>query len=164
EVPFVGRLREHPQLADLHVDAQNDNRLSVLTEIDHRPDQSFIYIRGSTGVGGAVVLGGSLLAGVHGWAGEFGHTVVDPGGARCRCGRRGCLEAYVSYHSLRERAGLGEDVRIEDLVEELSRSTDRTEVIGMIGRSLGLAVANALNVLDLSTVVLSGYLAPIAEE
>src|SRR5699024_328483 len=102
--------------------------------------------------------------GVHGWAGEFGHTVVDPGGARCRCGRRGCLEAYVSYHSLRERAGLGEDVRIEDLVEELSRSTDRTEVIGMIGRSLGLAVANALHVLALSTVVLSGYLAPIAEE
>src|SRR5699024_3587381 len=92
------------------------------------------------------------------------HTVVATGGAACRCGRQGCLEAYVSYHSPRERAGLGDDVRIEDLVDALSQRSDRTEVIGMIGRSLGLAVANALNVLDLTTVVLSGYLAPIAHE
>jgi len=164
EVPLVGRLLAHPELDGLTVRAQNDNRLSVLTEIDRRPGESFIYLRGSTGVGGAVVLDGQLLDGAHGWAGEFGHTVVAPGGALCRCGRRGCLEAYVSYHSLRERAGLGDDVRIEDLVDALSRRSDRAEVIGMIGRSLGLAVANALNVLDLATVVLSGYLAPIAEE
>lgn len=164
EVPLVGRLQARPELEGLPVRAQNDNRLSVLTEIDRRPGESFIYIRGSTGVGGAVVLEGSLLDGAHGWAGEFGHTVVEPGGAECRCGRRGCLEAYVSYHSLRERAGLGDDVRIEDLVDALSQRSDRAEVIGMIGRSLGLAVANALNVLDLATVVLSGYLAPIADE
>ena len=49
-------------------------------------------------------------------------------------------------------------------MDALALSTDRAEVIGTIGRSLGLAIANALNVLDLSTVVLSGYLAPIAEE
>lgn len=63
------------------------------------------------------------------------------------------------------QAGLSDDVRIEDLVEEArTRSSRAEEVIGVIGRSLGLAIANALNVLDLSTVVLSGYLAPIAEE
>lgn len=164
EVPLVSRLLAHPELEGLAVRAQNDNRLSVLTEIDHRPGESFIYLRGSTGIGGAVVLDGALMTGAHGWAGEFGHTVIEPGGAKCRCGRRGCLEAYVSYHALRERAGLDDDVLIEDLVEALSRTSDRTEVIGMIGRSLGLAIANALNVLDLTTVVLSGYLAPIADE
>lgn len=164
DVPFVSRLREDEALAELPIRAQNDNRLSVLNEIDHRPGESFIYIRGYTGVGGAVVLGGELLDGLHGWAGEFGHTVVETGGARCRCGRRGCLEAYISYHSLRERTGLGDDVRIEDLIAALALSSDRAEVIGTIGRSLGLAIANALNILDLSTVVLSGYLAPIAEE
>ena len=164
EVPLVGRLLAHPELAGLSVRAQNDNRLSVLTEIDHRPGESFIYLRGSTGIGGAVVLDGALMTGTHGWAGEFGHTVIEPGGATCRCGRQGCLEAYVSYHALRERAGLGDDVLIEDLVEALSLRSDRAEVIGMIGRSLGLAIANALNVLDLTTVVLSGYLAPIADE
>ncbi len=164
EVPLVTRLLAHPQLAGLPVRAQNDNRLSVLTEIDHRPGESFIYLRGSTGIGGAVVLDGALLTGAHGWAGEFGHTIIEPGGALCRCGRRGCLEAYVSYHALRERAGLGDDILIEDLVDALALTRDRAEVIGMIGRSLGTAIANALNVLDMTTVVLSGYLAPIADE
>lgn len=164
DVPVVSRLQELIAPATWPVDAQNDNRLSVLTEIDRRPGESFLYVRGSTGVGGAVVLGGTILEGAHGWAGEFGHTVVAPEGRRCRCGRRGCLEAYISYLSLVRQAGLSDDVRIEDLVEELARSSSRAEVIGVIGRSLGLAIANALNVLDLSTVVLSGYLAPIAEE
>ncbi|SLM98161.1 Xylose-responsive transcription regulator, ROK family [Corynebacterium xerosis] len=164
DVPLMRELQTIPALAGVPVLVQNDIRLSVLTEIARRPDESFMYVRGSTGVGGAIVLEGKVLEGVHGWAGEFGHTVVEPGGALCRCGRHGCLEAYVSYHALRERAGLRRDVLIDELVEELSRSTDRAEVIGTIGRSLGLAVANALNILDLSTVVLSGYLGPIAEE
>ena len=164
DVPVIARLQELLTPAQWPVDAQNDNRLSVLTEIDRRPGESFLYVRGSTGVGGAVVLDGAILEGAHGWAGEFGHTVVAPDGRRCRCGRRGCLEAYISYLSLVRQAGLSDEVRIEDLVEELARSSSRAEVIGVIGRSLGLAIANALNVLDLSTVVLSGYLAPIAEE
>jgi predicted NBD/HSP70 family sugar kinase len=164
DVPVVARLQELLAPAAWPVGAQNDNRLSVLTEIDRRPGESFLYVRGSTGVGGAVVLEGAVLEGAHGWAGEFGHTVVAPEGRRCRCGRRGCLEAYISYLSLVRQAGLSDDVRIEDLVDELARSSSRAEVIGVIGRSLGLAIANALNVLDLSTVVLSGYLAPIAEE
>ncbi|GAA1485983.1 ROK family transcriptional regulator [Brachybacterium fresconis] len=164
EVPLGRELARTPQLDGVPVQVHNDIRLSVLTEIARRPEQSFMYVRGSTGVGGAIVLDGTVLDGVHGWAGEFGHTVVEPGGALCRCGRRGCLEAYISYHALRERAGLRTDVLIDELVEELSRSTDRAEVIGTIGRSLGLALANALNILDLSTVVLSGYLGPIAGE
>lgn len=113
QVPFVGLLREHGALQGIDLRAQNDNRLSVLTELDRRPGASFIYIRGYTGVGGAVVLNGELLDGERGWAGEFGHTVVQPDGALCRCGRRGCLEAYISHHSLREQAGLGADVLID---------------------------------------------------
>ena len=164
DVPFLRDLRARPELAGVAVAAQNDNRLSVLTEIDRRPGESFLYVRGSTGVGGAVVLDGALLDGVHGWAGEVGHTTVVPGGAPCRCGRRGCLEAYVAAHALRAQAGLGPEVGLEDLLEALSRSSSRAEVIGTIGRSMGVALSNALNVLDMSTVVLSGYLAPIAEE
>lgn len=164
DVPYVRELVASLKEPSFPVSAQNDNRLSVLTELDARPGGSFLYVRGSTGVGGAVVLGGEVLDGAQGWAGEFGHTVVVPDGELCRCGRRGCLEAYISRHSLAQRAGLDPDVRLEDLVDRLAASRDRAEVIGVIGRSLGLAVANALNVLDLETVVLSGYLAPIAEE
>nr|WP_255396163.1 ROK family protein [Kocuria sp. CNJ-770] len=89
----------------------------------------------------------------------------QPGGELCRCGRRGCLEAYASYHALRGRTGLPEDVRIEDLVAATAeRLRSRTAVMEMIGRPLGVVLANSMNVLDLSTVVLSGYFAPIAAE
>ena len=164
DVPYLRGLRARPELAGVSVDAQNDNRLAVHTEIDRRPGDSFLYLRGSTGVGGAVVLDGVLRDGAHGWAGEFGHTVVVPDGALCRCGRRGCLEAYVAAHALRAQAGLGSEVGLEDLLDALARSSSRAEVISALGRNLGIAVANAMNVLDLSTVVLSGYLAPIAGE
>lgn len=54
-----------------------------------------------TGIGGGVVLGGRLVEGAHGFAGEFGHMVVDPNGPQCPCGKRGCWERFASG------AGLG---------------------------------------------------------
>jgi glucokinase len=64
-----------------------------------------VYLTISTGVGGGVVVGGNLYRGARGNGGEFGHVTVDCNGRLCRgCGRRGCLEAYVSGTSIAERA------------------------------------------------------------
>ena len=64
-----------------------------------------VYLTLSTGVGGGVVIGGSLFRGASGNGGELGHVTVDWRGRGCRgCGRRGCLEAYVSGTSIAERA------------------------------------------------------------
>jgi len=64
-----------------------------------------VYLTISTGVGGGVVIDGSLHRGASGNGGELGHVTVDWHGRRCRaCGRRGCLEAYVSGTSIAERA------------------------------------------------------------
>ena len=57
-----------------------------------------------TGIGGGVIVGGELLHGHFGNAGELGHLVVAPGGARCRCGQRGCLETIASSSYLVEKA------------------------------------------------------------
>ncbi len=57
-----------------------------------------------TGIGGGVIVGGELLHGHFGNAGELGHFVVAPGGARCRCGQRGCLETIASSSYLVEKA------------------------------------------------------------
>ncbi len=57
-----------------------------------------------TGIGGGVIVGGELLHGHFGNAGELGHLVVAPGGARCRCGQRGCLEPIASSSYLVEKA------------------------------------------------------------
>ncbi|MFI6602640.1 ROK family protein [Nonomuraea sp. NPDC050536] len=56
----------------------------------------FAYVTVSTGIGASIVYGGRLLTGAHGYAGEIGHFPVDPGGPRCGCGNRGCLEALAS--------------------------------------------------------------------
>lgn len=148
------------------VTLRNDAQLAALTEIPRRgPSASFFYVFGETGIGGAVVVDGQALLGVNGWAGEVGHITVDPAGPACRCGRRGCLEALVSYDALRRQAGLGSDVLIHDVVEALiDRRADRTAVINHIGVPLGHALANSMNLLDLPDIILAGYFAPIAEE
>jgi glucokinase len=56
----------------------------------------FIVITLGTGVGSGIVVNGELLYGHDGFAGEIGHTIVDPNGRECGCGRRGCLETYAS--------------------------------------------------------------------
>ena len=67
--------------------------------------RNMVYLTISTGVGGGVVIDGRLYRGPTGNGGELGHVTVDWHGRRCRgCGRRGCLEAYVSGTSIAERA------------------------------------------------------------
>ncbi|HRE02931.1 MAG TPA: ROK family protein, partial [Ilumatobacteraceae bacterium] len=65
-----------------------------------------------TGVGGGIVLDGRLQRGVNGFAGEFGHMVVEATGVECVCGQRGCWERYASGSALQRMAGgrRGEDV------------------------------------------------------
>jgi glucokinase len=58
--------------------------------------QDFIMITLGTGVGSGIVVNGEMVYGHDGFAGEIGHTIVDPNGRECGCGRRGCLETYTS--------------------------------------------------------------------
>ena len=58
--------------------------------------KDFIVITLGTGVGSGIVANGQLIYGADGFAGEIGHTIYDPGGRQCGCGRRGCLETYAS--------------------------------------------------------------------
>lgn len=77
------------------------------------------YLSLGRGVGGAVLLSGVAYLGVTGRSGEFGHMCIHPGGARCGCGRRGCLEAYCST------ARLSDDLDLT--LEEFFRGVDRGE-------------------------------------
>ncbi len=64
----------------------------------------FIVITLGTGLGSGIVIDGKLLVGHDGFAGEFGHTSVKPWGRQCGCGKRGCLETYVSAPGIRRTA------------------------------------------------------------
>lgn len=81
----------------------NNVRFAGLAEASERHSRfsDAIYLHLSDGVGGAVVAGGRLYQGADRFAGEFGHVVVDPQGAMCRCGKRGCLETISRLGALR---------------------------------------------------------------
>jgi glucokinase len=77
---------------------ENDANAGALGEWDAagRPDDPIAYVTVSTGVGAGIVFHGEILEGSHRLAGEIGHFVVDPDGAVCACGKRGCVETIAS--------------------------------------------------------------------
>jgi glucokinase len=66
--------------------------------------RNFVVITIGTGLGSGIVVNGEVLYGHTGFAGEIGHTIAVPGGRLCTCGRRGCLEAYVSARGIKQTA------------------------------------------------------------
>lgn len=88
---------------DLPAVITNDANAAALGELyfgGARTMKDFIVITLGTGLGSGIVVNGELLYGASGFAGELGHTVVDPQGRQCACGKVGCLETYVSATGL----------------------------------------------------------------
>lgn len=147
-----------------------------------RGAQSVVMTTVGTGIGGGIVVGGRLLRGGYGLAGELGHLVVAPGGRRCGCGSRGCLEAYASGTALTRsvRAAAASDPAAARRL--LERAGGRPEgidgpaiiaaalegepmaVAGLreAGAWLGRGLAQVAAVLDPSVLVVGGGLAEAA--
>ena len=142
----------------------NEANLAARTEIDRHQDRSFIYVSGQIGIGAAIVVDGQVFSGLHGWAGEIGHVVVDPDGPTCACGATGCLEMYAGKASLMAAAGLDPEADISGLLVayEAGSASART-ALGTAAEALGIALANAMNVVDVGRVILGGCFAPLTE-
>lgn len=131
--------------------------------------QDVLLVTIGTGVGGGVVLGGQLVLGTNGFAGEIGHVLVARDGRRCPCGNHGCVEAYASGSAIgaiaQERLAEGarsvlheaQDLAGPDVSraaaagDELARS-----VLTDAGGWLGVALASLVNVLDPQLVLIGG--------
>ncbi len=84
--------------------ATNDANATALGELLFGAAQGmrdFIVITLGTGLGSGIVVGGQMVYGATGFAGEIGHVIAEPGGRLCGCGRRGCLEMYASATGLK---------------------------------------------------------------
>jgi glucokinase len=128
-----------------------------------------------TGVGGGTVLNGTIWRGMTGMAGEFGHIVVEPDGVPCTCGSRGCLEQYASATGImrmaREAIGSGIAPGMEKAansaeftprsVYALASQGDRParKIFETVGRTLGIAVSDMVNILNLPMYVIGGGVA-----
>ncbi|GIG23983.1 ROK family protein [Cellulomonas denverensis] len=164
DVDVAALLTGHPELDGLPVRLANEANLAARAESwAGQAGDSFVYVSGEVGIGAAVVLGGEVFAGRHGWAGEIGHTAVEPEGPPCTCGARGCLEQYAGKDALLRAAGRPLSESVDDLVAaaaggDLAAAT----ALRRGGDALGVALANFVNLVDVERVVLGGIYAPLA--
>ncbi|MFT5784894.1 MAG: putative NBD/HSP70 family sugar kinase [Ascidiaceihabitans sp.] len=146
----------------------NDANLVAMAEKTFglgRDHSDFIVVTIESGVGMGIVLNGQIYRGTRGCGAEFGHTKVQLEGALCRCGQRGCLEAYVADYALvREAASVGfldPDLPIENRVERLleaAKNGDPTAktIVNRAGRMFAIGLANLVNVFDPQLIILAG--------
>jgi glucokinase len=159
---------------------ENDGNAAAFAEFARGAGQGaqvLLLITLGTGVGGGIVVSGTLAGGSHGLAGELGHIPVDRDGPVCCCGGRGCLELYASGTAVmtqaRLRAGQPDGAAILALAAGQPGQITPREVVqaaaggdacaaGLLaaaGRAVGQAVAVVMPVLDPDLVVLTGSLA-----
>jgi glucokinase len=155
----------------------NDANLAALGEHRYGAGRGYddmIYITISTGIGGGIILGGQLLLGHKGMAGEIGHMVVQPGGPQCNCGNRGCLEALASGtaigHQARtlalagrapailEAAGGNLDQVSSACVGKAAAQGDKvaTKLLRQAGRNVGVGIVNLMHLFNPQCFVLGG--------
>src|ERR1700761_3011259 len=172
------------------------NDVQVATEAEYQLGagqgfDSLIGVFWGTGVGGGLILGGKPWLG-RGAAGEIGHMVIKRGGAKCPCGRRGCMEAYSGRAAMeaeaRRRPEDGEKTDLFKLMEKhenprlTSSIGDRAidngdklaiELIDRAIEALGTGIASAINLLDPEAIIIGGglglrfgerYMDPLLEE
>lgn len=187
--PNLPTIREAPvksllhRLTDLPVFLENDANAAAIGEHWRGAGQGFrnlLCVTLGTGLGSGFILNHVIWHGSNDLAGELGHTVLFPQGLPCKCGRKGCLEAYVSatgivtrtesalrkggsstlsaidrvHHSLTSLTVYEHAVRGDRLAREIFEET---------GRYLGIALANVLNLLDLEMIIIGGRVAEAGE-
>jgi|GEM_PF-170505 len=117
--------------------------------------ENFIYLSLGTGIGGGLVIQGSLYRG-RGFAGEFGHLNLEPSGLPCSCGSKGCIEEYASARGIKrlaEELGLG---KLEP--EEIARMKNQKakEVFRRVSSMLAVIISDLIKALDPDLVILGG--------
>ena len=125
--------------------AANESNCAAIAEMTWGAaagEDDFVLFKIDVGLGGAIVRDGTVLTGIAGGAGEFGHVSIDPQGPLCRCGNRGCLELYVSLEALQRRGG-GEEEWVDDVAPVFAR-----------------AVRSIENLFDPQTVIMGGIAPP----
>jgi glucokinase len=161
-----------------HIILTNDANAAAMGEMIYggaKGMKNFLMITLGTGVGSGIVVNGEMVYGHDGFAGEIGHTIVDPQGRECGCGRRGCLETYASAPGIKrtvfellstmtETSEL-RDFSFNDLsakrIDEAARKGDliALEAFEITGDILGLKLADAVAHISPEAIFLFGGLA-----
>lgn len=146
------------------VSIENDVNTLTLAELlfgSGQGIQHFLTVTVGRGIGLGIVLNGQFYRGAGGGAGEFGHTVIDPNGPLCDCGKHGCLEAYVGDRGLMSAAAAQSDLPPIDCLDDLIKLANggniaAQTVFAQAGTMLGRSIANLVNLFNPQRILISG--------
>lgn len=172
-VPIAAMLRDSIGLAvalgnDAHVTALGESSFGVA----HGMDNFIVVTLVGSGLGSCFFSNGLAHLGSDGFAGELGHACIDAGGRQCSCGRKGCLEEYVSTRGILQTAR--ELLEANDApskmrqntaltLDDIAESADEGDSIALevwryTGYLLGVALANYASVVNPEAIILTGEL------
>src|ERR1043166_6344171 len=177
-LPFTAQEHIHSELMEatgLRFELENDANAAAYGEYKAgagRNSRDIFYIGIGDAIGGAIILDGKLWTGASGCAGEIGHITIDTEGAECVCGNTGCLETIASSPNIVRRArerlnrdntsslsrlAMQDSFTAADLALEANNGDDFSlMMLERTGRSIGIAVASMINLLNIERIVLGG--------
>lgn len=158
EFPLKDSIARH---TDKPIGLLNDAQAATYAEYqfeDKSAVQNFVFITVSTGVGGGVVLNRQLLTEPHGVAGHIGHTLADPNGPMCGCGRRGCVEAIAAGRAIEAVSSQWNPPCSPKEAFELFRKNDEkaTALISRSAQAIANLIADLVIGLDIQKISVGG--------
>ncbi len=155
-------------LAGVPLFIQNEADVAALGEMEFNPapgSDPLLYVSINQGLGAGVIVGDRLLTGSRGFAGEVGHMVLQLGGPRCSCGRRGCAEALIATRAMLGGSD-GEPV-LRSLAEVRAHLVDEDpetlKAVASAGRYLGVLLQNLATAYDPGCIVLGGSVVELGQ-
>ncbi len=163
------------------ISLNNDAELGAVGEWAYGAGRSVddvIYVKVGTGVGAGMLLNGHIYRGASGSAGEIGHITIDENGPQCKCGNRGCLEAFAGGDAIASQAkdiiqsGRStqlantplEKITARDIIKEARRGDlVAQQILVQAGSHLGVAIASLVNMINPKMIILGGGVAQIGD-
>ncbi len=163
---------------------ENDANAAAIGELIYgagKKFNNFILITLGTGVGGGIIINKKIYRGEVGGAGELGHVTIDANGVPCKCGSFGCVEAYIGNNYLIERVKAELQNNKKSILHELCKNNPdqlspkiiheaaekgdqfARSIIIDTGKRLGYGLTNAVNILDITNIIIGGGVSGFGE-
>lgn len=142
---------------------ENDANCFALAEANIGAGKNYPLVFGvimGTGCGGGIVFKNSLITGPQRLSGEWGHSVINPNGAKCFCGKNGCVNTYISGTGLENMIykNLKIQISAQKFLSKKKYNENEENILKIFYKYFGLALANVVNIIDPDVVILGGGL------
>lgn len=153
---------------DTNIKVDNDVNAMAIGQKNYlatKDNQNFIFVNLSEGIGASIVSDNMILRGSNSVAGEIGHIVVSENSSRrCKCGKLGCLETYITHEALLEKAK-EKNMNFKNIDEMLSNKGSQVDkIINSAGKYLGKVLGDLVNIINPEYIYLVGELAEKRED